>query len=248
MVEMHVEGLSLDPQTRKPIVILRQNDGKGLLPLWIGAMEAMTISLVLNGEELPRPLAHDLLLMVAKALNGTLTSVDIVDYRDDIYYAVLLLRGPSGLISVDCRPSDGIALALRASVPIRVKTEVFEKAAREQEPGSIHPGTRPVPMPPPTWPAPPTPARRPTPWPPCWPKAPCPKIWARPPGRNGCATFCGPWSPYRGTRCRKHRSGRSLLQYIQRSQRIKMTTGHHPLECKTARNLPVSGCFFRQIQ
>ena len=102
-------------------------------------MEAMTISLVLNGEELPRPLAHDLLLMVAKALNGTLTGVDIVDYRDDIYYAVLLLRGPSGLISVDCRPSDGIALALRASVPIRVKTEVFEKAAREQEPGSIHP-------------------------------------------------------------------------------------------------------------
>lgn len=97
MVEMHVEGLSLDPQTRKPIVILRQNDGKGLLPLWIGAMEAMTISLVLNGEELPRPLAHDLLLMVAKALNGTLTGVDIVDYRDDIYYAVLLLRGPSGL-------------------------------------------------------------------------------------------------------------------------------------------------------
>ena len=79
MVEMHVEGLSLDPQTRKPIVILRQNDGKGLLPLWIGAMEAMTISLVLNGEELPRPLAHDLLLMVAKALNGTLTGVDIVD-------------------------------------------------------------------------------------------------------------------------------------------------------------------------
>ena len=75
MVEMHVEGLSLDPQTRKPIVILRQNDGKGLLPLWVGAMEAMTISLVLNGEELPRPLAHDLLLMVAKALNGTLTGV-----------------------------------------------------------------------------------------------------------------------------------------------------------------------------
>ena len=139
MVEMHVEGLSLDPQTRKPIVILRQNDGKGLLPLWIGAMEAMTISLVLNGEELPRPLAHDLLLMVAKALNGTLTGVDIVDYRDDIYYAVLLLRGPSGLISVDCRPSDGIALALRASVPIRVKTEVFEKAAREQEHPSRHP-------------------------------------------------------------------------------------------------------------
>ena len=142
MVEMHVEGLSLDPQTRKPIVILRQNDGKGLLPLWIGAMEAMTISLVLNGEELPRPLAHDLLLMVARALNGTLTGVDIVDYRDDIYYAVLLLRGPAGLISVDCRPSDGIALALRASVPIRVKADVFEKAAREQEPGSIHPATR----------------------------------------------------------------------------------------------------------
>ena len=115
MVEMHVEGLSLDPQTRKPIVILRQNDGKGLLPLWIGAMEAMTISLVLNGEELPRPLAHDLLLMVAKALNGTLTGVDIVDYKDGIYYAVLLLRGPAGLISVDCRPSDGIARLSRTA-------------------------------------------------------------------------------------------------------------------------------------
>ena len=80
--------------------------------------------------------------MVAKALNGTLTGVDIVDYRDGIYYAVLLLRGPAGLISVDCRPSDGIALALRASVPIRVKAEVLEKAAREQGPGSIHPATR----------------------------------------------------------------------------------------------------------
>ena len=142
MVEMYVEGLSLDPRTRKPIVILRQNDGKGLLPLWIGAMEAMTISLVLNGEELPRPLTHDLLLMVTRALKGRLTGVDIVDYRDDIYYAVLLLRGPEGLISVDCRPSDAIALALLASVPIRVKAEVFEKAAREQEPGSIHPATR----------------------------------------------------------------------------------------------------------
>ena len=217
MVEMHVEGLSLDPQTRKPIVILRQNDGKGLLPLWIGAMEAMTISLVLNGEELPRPLAHDLLLMVARALNGTLTGVDIVDYRDDIYYAVLLLRGPAGLISVDCRPSDGIALALRASVPIRVKADVFEKAAREQEPGSIHPATRHQAGSDaaPTWPAAPTPARKPTPWPPCWPKAPCPKTWARPPGRNGCASCCGPWSPYRGTRCSEHLSERPLLQKIR---------------------------------
>ena len=217
MVEMHVEGLSLDPQTRKPIVILRQNDGKGLLPLWIGAMEAMTISLVLNGEELPRPLAHDLLLMVARALNGTLTGVDIVDYRDDIYYAVLLLRGPAGLISVDCRPSDGIALALRASVPIRVKATSLKRPPANRSPAASipPPGTRPVPMPPPTWPAAPTPARKPTPWPPCWPKAPCPKTWARPPGRNGCASCCGPWSPYRGTRCSEHLSERPLLQKIR---------------------------------
>ena len=168
---------------------------------------------------------------MAKALNGTLTGVDIVDYRDDIYYAVLLLRGPSGLISVDCRPSDGIALALRASVPIRVKTEVFEKAAREQEPGSIHPATRhqagsdaATDM------ARSADARKEADTlAALLAKGAVPEDLGEAAGRNGCATFAGP-EPYRGTRCRKYRSGRSLLQYIQGSQRIKMTTGHHPLE------------------
>ena len=114
MVEMNVFGLTIDPQTKTPIVMLREVDGETILPVWVGAMEAMAVSLVLNKENLPRPLTHDLLLMTLRALKASLTRVEITDLKDGVFFALLVLQGPDGRVRVDCRPSDAIALAMEA--------------------------------------------------------------------------------------------------------------------------------------
>ena len=132
MVEMRVFGLTIDPQTKTPIVILREMDGDVVLPIWVGAMEAMAVSLVLNNERLPRPLTHDLLLMSINALKAELVNVEITDLKDGVYYALLVLRGPEGRVRVDCRPSDAIALALRAGASILVNPDVLRRSAEAQ--------------------------------------------------------------------------------------------------------------------
>ena len=132
MVEMRVFGLTIDPQTKTPIVILREMDGDVVLPIWVGAMEAMAVSLVLNNERLPRPLTHDLLLMSISALKAELVNVEITDLKDGVYYALLVLRGPEGRVRVDCRPSDAIALALRAGASILVNPDVLRRSAEAQ--------------------------------------------------------------------------------------------------------------------
>ncbi len=132
MVEMQVDGLTLDPDTKSPLVILRSPDDGRFLPLLIGPMEAMALTFVLSGEQLPRPLTHDLLLMTVQALKAAVVGVEIVDIRDGVYYAALLLRRQEGLIRVDCRPSDGIAVALRAGVRIRVHERVLRIAQQER--------------------------------------------------------------------------------------------------------------------
>lgn len=133
MVEMNVFGLTIDPQTKTPIVMLREVDGETILPVWVGAMEAMAVSLVLNKENLPRPLTHDLLLMTLRALKASLTRVEITDLKDGVFFALLVLQGPDGRVRVDCRPSDAIALAMRAEAPIMVNEDVLRRAAEAQE-------------------------------------------------------------------------------------------------------------------
>ena len=127
MVEMRVFGLTIDPQSKTPIVVLREASGDAVLPVWVGAMEAMAISLVLNNESLPRPLTHDLFLMTLKAFKAELRRVEINDLREGTFYAVLVLSG------LDCRPSDAIALAMRAGAPILVEEEVLRLSAEEQQ-------------------------------------------------------------------------------------------------------------------
>lgn len=133
MVEMCVFGLTIDPQSKTPIVVLREASGDAVLPVWVGAMEAMAISLVLNNESLPRPLTHDLFLMTLKAFKAELRRVEINDLREGTFYAVLVLSGPEGRTRVDCRPSDAIALAMRAGAPILVEEEVLRLSAEEQQ-------------------------------------------------------------------------------------------------------------------
>lgn len=132
MIEMKVVGLSLDDATKAPILVLRREAGEELLPIWIGAMEAMAISIALNSVDVPRPLTHDLLLNTLRSLGAQLVAVDVVDLRDGTYFAELDILLNGSRIRVDCRPSDAIALALRADVPIFVSEDVLRRAAEDR--------------------------------------------------------------------------------------------------------------------
>ncbi len=132
MVEMKVVGLSLDDATKAPILVLRREAGEELLPIWIGAMEAMAISIALNSVDVPRPLTHDLLLNTLRSLGAQLVAVDVVDLRDGTYFAELDILQGGTRTRVDCRPSDAIALALRADVPIFVSEDVLRRAAEDR--------------------------------------------------------------------------------------------------------------------
>lgn len=134
MVEMKVYGLALDEDSQVPVLVLKDLDGNSALPIWIGAMEAMAISLALNGVSLPRPMTHDLLLNSLEALSAKVVGVDVVSLTDGTYYAEIQVQQGETLRRVDCRPSDGIALALRAEAPIFVHEDVISQAATDSLP------------------------------------------------------------------------------------------------------------------
>jgi bifunctional DNase/RNase len=130
--EAEVTAVVLDPQTRQPVVLLQgKRDGRPLA-LAIGPFEANGIAIALQGIAPPRPLTHDLFLTVLGDLRATLKRIVVTDLRDDVYYAQLHLEAGGAPLTVDSRPSDAIALALRAKVPILVEDRVFDKAERVQ--------------------------------------------------------------------------------------------------------------------
>ncbi|SKA77633.1 hypothetical protein SAMN02745704_01012 [Paucidesulfovibrio gracilis DSM 16080] len=126
MVEMQVFGLAMDEQNKAPILILKDVAEEKVLPIWIGAMEAMSISLALNNVDFPRPMTHDLLLNVLTELGVGVESVEIVRMEEGTFYAELVLGERER--RVDCRPSDAIALAVRVEAPVFVAEEVLEQA------------------------------------------------------------------------------------------------------------------------
>lgn len=125
MVDMIVFGLALDEDSQMPILILKDTSEDIIFPIWIGAMEAMAISMALNKVAVPRPMTHDLILGILEKMSSPLQAVEIVSIHEGTYYAELVLQAEREVRRVDCRPSDGIALALRANVPIRVSEEVI---------------------------------------------------------------------------------------------------------------------------
>jgi bifunctional DNase/RNase len=127
-IRMEVKGLMVDPTSNAPIVILRDQGGQLFLPIWIGLFEANAIALRLEGIEPPRPLTHDLLRNVLQELDAVVDRVTISDLRGGTFYAQVRLRLPTRELTVDARPSDAIALALRTESPIFVNAEVMEKA------------------------------------------------------------------------------------------------------------------------
>jgi hypothetical protein len=128
--EAEVTGVVLDPSTRQPIVLLQGKRDRRPLAMTIGQFEANGIAIALRGVTPPRPLTHDLFLNVLGDLRASLKRIVVTDLRDDVFYAQLHLETAGSRLTIDSRPSDAIALALRARVPILVEDRVFEKADR----------------------------------------------------------------------------------------------------------------------
>jgi bifunctional DNase/RNase len=138
--EAEVIGVVLDPETRQPLVLLQGKRDQRSLAMAIGPFEATGIAAPLQGVTPPRPLTHDLMLTLLGDLRARLVSIVITDLRDDIYYARLHLDVQGTPLLVDSRPSDAIALALRAKVPILVEDRVFAKAGLlAPKPGTTRP-------------------------------------------------------------------------------------------------------------
>jgi len=125
-VEMKIRGLMMDPVTNMPIVILKENDSESVLPIWVGVYEANAIALEIEKVSTPRPMTHDLLRNLLVGLQATVRKVVVTELRDDTFYAVIWLDRGGEIISVDSRPSDALALALRMDCPIFVEEEVLK--------------------------------------------------------------------------------------------------------------------------
>jgi bifunctional DNase/RNase len=128
LVEMSVKGLMVDPVTNMPIVILRDSENQRVLPIWVGPVEANAIALQIENIAPPRPMTHDLLRNLVAEMGATLARVIIADLRENTFYAYLELHRGGEVQLVDARPSDAIALAIRARAPVFVDTRVLEQA------------------------------------------------------------------------------------------------------------------------
>ncbi len=127
-IPMEVKGLMLDPTSNAPIVILRSEKHSKMLPIWIGIFEANAIALRLEGVQPPRPMTHDLFLDLVEGVGCDVNRIVIHDLVDNTFFAQIYLQSGEGELVVDSRPSDAIALALRAEAPIFVTRVVLEKA------------------------------------------------------------------------------------------------------------------------
>jgi bifunctional DNase/RNase len=126
--EVNVAGVTVDPVTKSPIVVLREPESGNVVPIWIGLLEANAIALALEGTELPRPMTHDLMKSILLATGTRLLSVEIVDIRESTYFALLYIEGNGESMRVDARPSDAIALALRCGARIFVSEAVLAQS------------------------------------------------------------------------------------------------------------------------
>ncbi|MCH6545598.1 MAG: bifunctional nuclease family protein [Deltaproteobacteria bacterium] len=132
-IQMSVGGLTLDPVTKTPIVILKDADNKLNLPIWIGLLEATAMATELEGIKMARPMTHDLLKNTLAELGGAVEFVEITELKENTYYALINLKISGKEITLDSRPSDAIALALRTKSPIYVAKAVLEASSILQQ-------------------------------------------------------------------------------------------------------------------
>jgi len=141
-IEMKIRGLMVDPVTNTPIVILRDSSGNSILPIWVGVYEANAIALEIEKVSTPRPMTHDLIRNLLTGVEAKVSKVVVSELRDETFYAVIWLEKDGQVISVDSRPSDALALALRLDCPIyveeavlassRAATNISEKVTNEE--------------------------------------------------------------------------------------------------------------------
>ena len=127
-IEMTIKGLMVDPITNMPIIILRDSDGQRVLPIWVGVFEANAIALQIENVSTPRPMTHDLLKNVIQDLKADIEKIVVSDLKENTFYALIYLTVNGEAMAIDARPSDAIALALRARAPIFVEDRVIDHA------------------------------------------------------------------------------------------------------------------------
>ena len=128
MVEMTIDSIRVSLMNYQRVVILKDKITERYLPIWIGPAEADAIAVCLQGVTVPRPLTHDLLRSVIDALEATVNSIIVCDLRNDTFFAKVILNVNGGQLEIDSRPSDALALAVRAEVPIYAEEIVLDKA------------------------------------------------------------------------------------------------------------------------
>lgn len=127
-IEVKVRGLMMDPATNMPIVVLKDVASEAVMPIWVGIFEANAIAIEIEKVAAPRPMTHDLAGNLIRHLNAQMERVVITELKDDTFLAVLWLRQGNEQVTIDARPSDAIALALRADCPIYVSEQVMQAA------------------------------------------------------------------------------------------------------------------------
>jgi bifunctional DNase/RNase len=130
---MTISSLNMDPVTKTPFIILKEIEGERTLPIWIGLLEATAIASEIEGVRFPRPMTHDLLKNFMDKTDIKVNKIEICDLRDNTYYALIHLTSKGNALSIDSRPSDAIAIALRAKAPIFVSDDVLRKSKQIEE-------------------------------------------------------------------------------------------------------------------
>jgi bifunctional DNase/RNase len=143
MNQVKVASLGLDKATNTPVVILQEMDGERVLPIWIGPGEASAIAMELAGMKFSRPLTHDLFTALLQGLGTELQRVLITKVVDNTYHAELILKRDGEMVSIDARPSDSIAIALRAKAPIYAHDDLLEQASIEIQSSDFEPSDAP---------------------------------------------------------------------------------------------------------
>lgn len=123
-----ISSLNMDPVTNSPIVILKEIEGEQTLPIWIGLLEATAIASEIEGVSFSRPMTHDLLKNILDKTDTKVKRIEICDLKDNTYYAIIHVTSKGKALSIDSRPSDALAIALRTRAPIFVSDEVLEKS------------------------------------------------------------------------------------------------------------------------
>jgi uncharacterized protein len=125
---MIISGLTVDPLTNSPIVILKEIDGEKTLPIWIGLLEATAIASELEGIEFSRPMTHDLIKNILDMVDVKVVKIEVCDLRNNTYFALIHILYNGKEMTIDSRPSDALALSLRVGAPVFVAEEVIEKS------------------------------------------------------------------------------------------------------------------------